>query len=84
MQNIACVRQDSNDINIASQALISSLQCACCRDLMVQIDKKCNTFSQRVRVSGGCRIEALGFISVESLLRGVCCTTNGEEVAPFI
>lgn len=78
MQDIACVRQDSNDINIASQALISSLQCACCRDLMVQIDKKCNTFSQRVRVSGGAVLKLLA-LSVLSRYYGEFAVQQTEK-----
>lgn len=80
MQNIACVRQDSNDINIASQALISSLKCACCRDLMVQIDKKCNTFSQRVRVrvSGGAVLKRLA-LSVLSRYYGEFAVQQTEK-----
>lgn len=67
VQNVARVRRDANDTNIASQALISSLlQRACCRDLMVQIDKKkCNTFSQRVEASGGAVLKRLA-LSVSS------------------
>jgi hypothetical protein len=86
VENVARVGRDADDTNIASQALISPVQCARCRNLMGQIDKKKNVIHFRrgwKRVGGGCRIEALGFISVESLLLGACSTTNGEEVGPF-